>query len=253
MDFIMHFDCIDLQPSLHGVPPQNRHMRMPRTRLTGPSRPVHLVPLLSSAHGRYAQKHEFSQQRSFRQHCCSGKDRGKGQQVSSSLTHEHSSHTHPSAAHGKSQQERLLALENTPTGLVDDEDHHHHDLEINDSTVHQVLAWILSRFGLLQLAAQLRGKVWNAITIACLMAVALLTAWAGGTQAVSAQICSQISTAATASIYLLAGIPELVDLCFDLTAGHIDTHVLMTLAVFGTLAIGGALEVTSVAALAPSP
>ena len=249
----MQFACIELQTSLHDGAPQNRHMRMPRTRLTGPSRPVHLNPLPSNANGRYAQKQQFSQQRHFRQHCCSGRDRGKGQQVSSSLTHEHSSHTHASAVNGKSQQERLLAFENTPAGLVDDEDHHHHGLEINDSTVHKVLACILSRFGLLQLAAQLRGKVWTAITIASLMAVALLTAWAGGTQAVSAQICSQISTAATASIYLLAGIPELVDLCFDLTAGHIDTHVLMTLAVFGTLAIGGALEVTFVAAHAPLP
>jgi hypothetical protein len=34
-----------------------------------------------------------------------------------------------------------------------------------------------------------------------------------------------------------------VDLTFDLASLHIDTHVLMTLAVLGTLAIGGALEV----------
>jgi hypothetical protein len=39
------------------------------------------------------------------------------------------------------------------------------------------------------------------------------------------------------------GIPAVVDLTFDLASLHIDTHVLMTLAVLGTLAIGGALEV----------
>lgn len=238
----MDFACAELQTYQHDAFPRSRHMRMPRTRLAGPSRRVHLVPLRLNANARYVQTHRFSQQRKFRQHCCSGRDRSKGQQISSSLTHEHNSHAHASAADSKSQQERLLAFEHTPAGLDDDEGHHH-DLDINDSTVHQILAWIFSRFGLLQLAAQLRGKVWSAITIACLMAVALLTAWAGGTQAVLAPICSQISTAATAAIYLLAGIPELVDLCFDLTAGHIDTHVLMTLAVFGTLAIGGALEV----------
>ena len=42
---------------------------------------------------------------------------------------------------------------------------------------------------------------------------------------------------------MLAGIPELVELLFNITAGRIDTHVLMTLACFGTLAIGSALEV----------
>ena len=41
------------------------------------------------------------------------------------------------------------------------------------------------------------------------------------------------------------GIPAVVDLTFDLASLHIDTHVLMTLAVLGTLAIGGALEVRS--------
>lgn len=137
-----------------------------------------------------------------------------------------------------------MAFENTPTELEDDDHDHHHEVPINDSTVHKILAWVFTRLGLLQLAGKLRGKTWSAITIACLMAVALLTAWAGGTQAMSAHVCRQISTAATASIYFVAGIPEVIDLAFDLTAGHIDTHVLMTLAVFGTLAIGGALEVT---------
>ena len=252
MEAITHSACIELQASQHDALPQSRQMRMLRTRLAGPSRPVRLVPLHLNANVRYAQKHTFAQQRKFRQHCCSGRDRSKDQQVSSCLTYEHSSYAHASAVNGKSQQERILSFEHTPDGLDVDEAHHH-DLDINDSTVHQVLAWIFSRLGLLQLAAQLRGKAWSAITVACLMAVALLTAWAGGTQAVSAQICSQISTAATAAIYLLAGIPELVDLCFDLTAGHIDTHVLMTLAVFGTLAIGGALEVMFAANFASSP
>ena len=47
---------------------------------------------------------------------------------------------------------------------------------------------------------------------------------------------------AMAAIYVLAGIPELVELCLKLAGGSVDTHVLMTLAVFGTLAIGSALE-----------
>lgn len=53
----------------------------------------------------------------------------------------------------------------------------------------------------------------------------------------------RISQAATAAVYAIAGVPAFVDLTFDLASLHIDTHVLMTLAVLGTLAIGGALEV----------
>ena len=75
------------------------------------------------------------------------------------------------------------------------------------------------------------------------MGTALLSTWLGGYTNFPQQALLQLSSAATAVIYVFGGIPELVDLCFDITAGHIDTHVLMTLAVFGTLAIGGALEV----------
>lgn len=125
-------------------------------------------------------------------------------------------------------------------------DQHHdgeHGATITDSGVHQVLAWIFNRLGLLQLASFLREKTWNAILISTLMGTALLSTWLGGYTNFPQQALLQLSSAATAVIYVFGGIPELVDLCFDITAGHIDTHVLMTLAVFGTLAIGGALEV----------
>lgn len=65
----------------------------------------------------------------------------------------------------------------------------------------------------------------------------------GGAQVLPVHVAKSLCSALIASIYVMAGIPELVDLAFNLTAGHIDTHVLMTLAVFGTLAIGSALEV----------
>jgi hypothetical protein len=70
-----------------------------------------------------------------------------------------------------------------------------------------------------------------------------LGVWGTGSDLASAALASQLSAVATGAIYVLAGIPQLVGLCFNLSVGHIDTHVLMTLAVFGTLAIGGALEV----------
>lgn len=193
-----------------------------------------VVPVQNRLYARSFRKAEFR--------CATlpKKSRGKSVQICEAhLTHDHTTRAATLQPHGKSQQERVLAYHNVHDQHDDDD----HEAPVNDSTVHKVLAWLFSKLGLLQLAAQLRGKAWNAITIACLMAVALLTAWLGGAQFAQANLCQQISTAATASIYLLAGIPELVDLCFDLTAGHIDTHVLMTLAVFGTLAIGGALEV----------
>ena len=49
---------------------------------------------------------------------------------------------------------------------------------------------------------------------------------------------------ATYGTLVLAGIPALVELCFDVTSGHVDTHVLMTLAVMGTMAMGAASEVS---------
>lgn len=134
-----------------------------------------------------------------------------------------------------------------------DAEHTHNDVStwghndegapITDSRIHQVLAWVLSRLGLLQLASLLREKTWNAVLISTLMTVALVSTGLAGYTTLPQHALHQLSTAATAVIYIFGGIPELVDLSFDITAGHIDTHVLMTLAVFGTLAIGGALEV----------
>ena len=56
-------------------------------------------------------------------------------------------------------------------------------------------------------------------------------------------MAERVRAVAITAIFVLAGIPELVELLFNLADGHIDTHVLMTLAVMGTLAIGSALEV----------
>ena len=51
--------------------------------------------------------------------------------------------------------------------------------------------------------------------------------------------------AAVWGIYALAGIPEMVELLFNVANGHLDTHVLMTLACLGTLAIGSGFEVAT--------
>ena len=53
----------------------------------------------------------------------------------------------------------------------------------------------------------------------------------------------RVAYVATCATYALSGLPALVELSFDLTAGRVDTHVLMTLAVLGTLGMGHAGEV----------
>ena len=52
-----------------------------------------------------------------------------------------------------------------------------------------------------------------------------------------------VQGAALMGVYVLAGIPELVELMQGLASLHIDTHVLMALAVLGTLAMGSYSEV----------
>ncbi len=71
----------------------------------------------------------------------------------------------------------------------------------------------------------------------------------------AAAVAARGAVVATAAVYVLAGVPEALDLCFNLTAGRIDTHVLMALAVLGTLVIGSALEVgrPPAGARAPKP
>lgn len=51
-----------------------------------------------------------------------------------------------------------------------------------------------------------------------------------------------MSSVATLGVYIFAGIPAAIDLLYDVTALRIDTHVLMNLAVVGTLVTGLPLE-----------
>ena len=53
----------------------------------------------------------------------------------------------------------------------------------------------------------------------------------------------RVGRVAVGAIYLLAGVPETVELCLSMAGGVVDTHVLMTLAALGLLALGQAPEV----------
>mmetsp|Transcript_14470 Transcript_14470/g.43757 ORF Transcript_14470/g.43757 Transcript_14470/m.43757 type:complete len:906 (-) Transcript_14470:1020-3737(-) len=121
-------------------------------------------------------------------------------------------------------------------------DHDHGHAPVISNPLHRVLLWIYSHTGILQLADVLRENTCGSIAISVFFACAAISHWQAGGSWLAAQLGERICTVSTAMIYFLAGVPAAVDLTFDLTALHIDTHVLMTLAVLGTLAIGGALE-----------
>lgn len=84
------------------------------------------------------------------------------------------------------------------------------------------------------------GKVALFLLAAAAAGYAASPSAAGAAAAVWA---ARLSAAATAGVYALAGPPAAASLSYDLTAGRVDTHVLMNLAVLGTLATGHALEV----------
>lgn len=76
-----------------------------------------------------------------------------------------------------------------------------------------------------------------------LLAAAGAAAWAAsGPAGTAAPLARRAAAAATAGVYMFAGLPAAVDLSYDLTAGRVDTHLLMNLAVLGTLCTGHALE-----------
>ena len=54
----------------------------------------------------------------------------------------------------------------------------------------------------------------------------------------------RIASLAVGGVYVLAGVPETVELCLNVAGGLVDTHVLMTLAALGLLALGQASEVS---------
>lgn len=123
-----------------------------------------------------------------------------------------------------------------------DHSHTHGGQSGPSNRVHSVLEWIFKRTGLFQLANVLRENTKGSIAISLLFAVAVLANWQAGSAWLSAQLGQRVCQACLLAVYVIAGIPAAVDLTFDLASLHIDTHVLMTLAVGGTLAIGGTIE-----------
>lgn len=158
-------------------------------------------------------------------------------------SHDHShSHSH-SHSHGHSHD----ASQSHDTGACCGHDHGHAPDPQNPA--HLLLSSVYSATRLSAAAAWLESSLAATIgKVALFVLAAAATGWAGSAWAPSAAAASAaraVAAAATAGVYLLAGLPAALDLSYDVTAGRVDTHVLMNLAVLGTLATGHALEVTA--------
>lgn len=71
----------------------------------------------------------------------------------------------------------------------------------------------------------LRESVQGSIAITVLFACAAISSFLAGRQLLAAGIAQKIALGGIGGIYIIAGIPSLVDLFYDLSVGHIDTHV----------------------------
>lgn len=124
---------------------------------------------------------------------------------------------------------------------------HNHGRRDAGNPAHRALDRLYGALRLSPLAAWLEESVPATLAKIGLLALAAGAAWAAGGPAGGAALAPvwpQVASGALAGAYFFAGVPAGVQLTYDLTAGNVDTHVLMTLAALGTLLTGHALEVT---------
>lgn len=194
-----------------GLRPSPLQRLRPSARLTRAPRAARLQ---CTAHGEHSHSHEHKHSHEHNQSCCGSHDHSE---------HSDEPHTH---SHGCG---------------------HGHGGPDAANPAHRLLQAVFDATRLTQLASWLEHSVAASVGKIVLFLVAAAAAgWAGSGWAPSAAAAAAArgaSLAATVGVYLLAGLPAAVDLSYDLTAGRVDTHVLMNLAVLGTLATGHALEV----------
>ena len=139
--------------------------------------------------------------------------------------------------------------------------HHHHDSHHSGSccssldevhidnqdagtAVSRGLRHLLQVLGILKFASYLEHSRLSSIAKIMFFIAASLFQWSYMTapEAVNAALLRQLSVACTSCVYFFAGIPAAFSLLLDLASLRIDTHVLMNLAVVGTLVAGLPLE-----------
>jgi hypothetical protein len=102
---------------------------------------------------------------------------------------------------------------------------------------------LLAKTGLFSVAEHLEHNAAYILTAISCFAVALLLPYAAAQSLISASTAAVLAKAALSVTYVLSGLPQLAETVYAAVAGKIDTHVLMSLSVIGTLYMGMAQEV----------
>lgn len=152
--------------------------------------------------------------------------------------HGHS-HSHRCTDHDHSHCSHSESSMSSVDFCCDGDDHF-----VPGNPIHTALAAIYDATRLSRLAAWLEGSTISSISKIVLFLIAAISAWYSGHAATEIQAATlhNLSNIATWGVYFFAGIPAAVDLLYDISSGKIDTHVLMNLAVIGTLVTGYPLE-----------
>lgn len=103
----------------------------------------------------------------------------------------------------------------------------------------------LDRLGLFRLADHLEHHTAYTITAVASFAASLALQQAGAAGLLAASVAAPLSTAALVVPFLLLGAPQLAETLVAFAARQVDTHVLMSLSIVGTLYMGMAQEVRS--------
>jgi len=123
-------------------------------------------------------------------------------------------------------------------------DEAHIDNQDSGSAVSRGLMKVMQALGILKFASYLEHSRLSSTAKIVFFIAASIFQWSymKAPEAVNAVLLRQLSVACTLCVYFFAGIPAAFSLLLDLAALRIDTHVLMNLAVVGTLVAGLPLE-----------
>lgn len=152
---------------------------------------------------------------------------------------------------------RLLTRAHSVAGAAHHHGHHHHHDHHDHGHHHHghghghehhgvpenAVSRVLGSLGLLRLARAIDSSwVCTAASFGC-FAVAMLMQLLPLAQHLPALLATHAHNAALAGTFILSGIPQVVEALCIAGGGTLDTHVLMALAVVGTLYLGMAHEV----------
>eukprot|EP00878_Enallax_costatus_P011030 GHUV01011520.1.p1 GENE.GHUV01011520.1~~GHUV01011520.1.p1 ORF type:complete len:338 (+),score=57.62 GHUV01011520.1:998-2011(+) len=120
--------------------------------------------------------------------------------------------------------------------------HHHYHTDLSSGGSSNPVLSVLGKTGLFSLAEHLeRHTAYTVTSISCFIA-ALLLPYAAAQGLLQAATAALLAKAALAVTYILSGIPQLAETVGAAVSGKIDTHVLMSLSIVGTLYMGMAQE-----------